>query len=90
MCLEYIYRTGWITGFWSHLHILAIPILLGQVGLFYGFRLAPSLFLAGAVFTLMNLVLRSVNVLVMKETFGLYQILGLVFMVIATLIFKMK
>ena len=90
MCLEYVYRIGWATSFFGSLHILIIPIMLGQIGLFYGFRLAPSLFLAGAVFTLMNLVLRSINVLVLKETFGVYQILGLIFMIIATLLFKVK
>ena len=90
MCLEYVYRIGWATSFWGSLHILIIPIMLGQLGLFYGFRLAPSLFLAGAVFSLMNLVLRSINVIVLKETFGWYQVVALILMVIATLLFKMK
>ena len=90
MFLEYVYRTGWVASFFSGLHILVIPIMLGQLGLFYGFRLSPSLFLAGAVFTTMNLVLRSFNVIYLKETFGIYQILGLAFMVIATLLFKIK
>ena len=90
MVLEYIYRAGTVTSFFSSLHILIIPIMLGQLGLFYGFRLAPSLIFAGIVFTIMNAVLRIINVLVLGEKFGWQQIVALILMVIATLILKVK
>lgn len=90
MCLEYIYRVGWATSFLGSLHILITPILVGQLGLFYGFRLAPSLFLAGAVFTLMNLILRTGNSLVLGEQVGVWQIVGIVLMAVASLVFKIK
>ena len=86
--LEWTYRAAYFTGFWSSLHILIFPILLGQLGLFYGFKLAPSLFLAGAVFTLANQLLRVGNSVILGERVGAWQLLGVFLMVIAVLVFK--
>ena len=90
MFLEYSYRASWFSGFWTSLYILIIPILIGQLGLFYGFRLAPNLFLAGATFTAINLGLRIINSLMLGEKVGGWQISALVLMIVATIIFKLK
>ena len=88
--LEWMYRTSYFVGFWSSLHLLIIPILVGQLGLFYGFRLAPSLFLAGATFTIMNQLLRIGNSAILGEKVGWWQLLAVLLMVVAMLIFKLK
>lgn len=86
--LEWAYRTAYFTNFWSSLYILIIPILMGQLGLFYGFKYAPSLFIAGTVFTLTNILLRIINSLILGEAVGVQQIVALLLVILATVILK--
>jgi drug/metabolite transporter (DMT)-like permease len=64
--------------------------MIAQMGLFYGYKLAPSLLLAGAVFTLINTILRVGNVLFIGERFGWYEFFAIVLMVLAIMLLKIK
>lgn len=86
MYLEWSYRNGFT--FFSIPVLLAI--LTGQYGLYNSYKLAPSLLLAGAVFTLINLCLRMINTSILGEYVGIWQYVGVFFMILATLAFKMK
>jgi len=88
--LEYIYRTSRYDSFIGALPIIIIPIFIGQIGLFYGFRTAPSLLLAGATFTLMNVALRVINTYSIGETINVYNWAGVVLLVIAMFLIKVK
>jgi hypothetical protein len=90
MWLEYQYRNGTYNHFFPALPYIFIPILMGQVGLFYGFRGAPNLLLAGATFTVINVALRIVNSYLLGEAPNLYNWTGVVLLVIATLLLKVK
>lgn len=89
MWLEYVYRVGLYPSFFKALPYIIVPILMGQFGLFYGFKLAPSLFVAGAVFTLVNVLLRIVNTYHLGETMNTYTWLGVVALIISIVLFKM-
>ena len=94
--LEQIYRTSKFPDFSSALFgsPFFIPlILLGQFGLFWGFRGggASSLIYAGIVFTAVNLAFRIVNTYVfIREPVSLYTWAALALVVIATLVGAMK
>lgn len=94
--LEWIYRTSKFPDFSSALFgsPFFIPlILLGQFGLFWGFRGggASSLIYAGIVFTVMNLAFRIVNTYVfIGESVSPYTWGALFLMVCATAIGALK
>ena len=88
--LEQCYRNGHYGTFLQALPYIILPILLGQWGLYNGFLLAPSIFTAGIMFTVVNQVLRIINALILGETVSLYQVTGVVLMIVASLIVKMK
>lgn len=88
--IEHVYRAGKYASFIEALPFIAIPILMGQVGLFYGFRQAPSLLFAGALFTLMNVMLRLVNTYRLGETLNYYNWLGVALLVASTILLKIK
>lgn len=88
--LEYVYRNGTYSNFIPALPYTIVPILIGQIGLFYGFRAAPNLLIAGAVFTLINVSLRIVNTYRLHETINVYNWLGVIFLIVATILLKIK
>lgn len=88
--LEYCYRAGKYDGFIQALPYIIVPIMMGQVGLFYGFRSAPNLLIAGAVFTVINVALRVTNSYLLGEHLNLYNWFGVVLLVAATLLLKVK
>lgn len=87
MWLEWCYRVGRYDNFVSAMPSIIIPVLIAQAGLFYGFRTAPSLLLAGAVFSLLNIGLRAVNVYLLGETLNWYTWTGIVLLISATVLF---
>lgn len=89
MFLEYIYRSGFFKGFWTSLYILIIPIMIGQWALFHSFRTAPSIFLAGAMFTVINALLRLTNGYILKEIPGTLGYAGIALMVVAVVLLKL-
>lgn len=90
MWLEYAYRAGTYTSFFVALPYTIVPILLGQLGLYYAFRLAPSLLLAGAAFTLVNVALRVVNTYRLGEAINTYNWLGIMFLIVSMFLLKVK
>lgn len=88
--LEYVYRNGTYNSFMQALPFTLLPMILGQVGLFYGFRTAPNLLLAGAVFTVVNVSLRLVNSYRLGEYLNGYNWAGVVLLLIATILLKIK
>lgn len=89
MWLEYVYRSGQYQDFMRALPHIIVPILLAQAGLFYGFRASPSLLLAGALFSLMNVLLRVANVYLLGETVNVYTWMGLVCLCLSVILFKL-
>ena len=65
--VEYSYRSGDYQTFLQALPYVIAPIILAQMALFYGFRGAPSLLLAGACFSLINVAIRVRNVVLLGE-----------------------
>ena len=90
MWLEFVYRTGQYGSFLQALPYIVIPIFMGQYGLYYGFKLAPNLLYAGALFTVVNVCLRIVNSYRLEEHLNSWNWLGVVLLVIATLLLKVK
>lgn len=90
MWLEWIYRSAQYTSFWSALPYTIVPIFVGQFGLFYGFKFAPSLLIAGTTFAIVNASLRMVNTKILGETIVVYTWVGLMFLVAASILFKLK
>lgn len=90
MWLEYTYRMGTFGSFLNALPYIIIPIMIGQVGIYYGFRLAPNLLFAGAMFTLINICLRIVNSFLLGEVPNLYNWFGVFLLVVATFLLKVK
>ncbi len=88
--IEYVYRTGKYDSFFVALPYLVVPILTSQLGLFYGFRYAPTLFLAGAMFTLINVFLRIINTFRIGEGLNGYNWLGVLFLCVSVILLKMK
>ena len=90
MWLENVYRNGSYPSFAHALPYIFIPVLIGQVGLFYGFRGAPNLLVAGATFTILNVVLRIVNSYLLGEVPNLYQWAGVALLIVSTFLLKVK
>ena len=88
--IEFIYRTSRYNSFIEALPYIIVPILIGQVGLFYGFRAAPSLLLAGAVFTAINVSIRVCTSLYVGESLNLYNWAGVILLFTATVLLKLK
>lgn len=88
--LEYVYRQGSYTSFITALPTIIIPMIMGQVGLFYGFRSAPSLLIAGATFTLINIALRVINTYLLGESINGWNWLGVFLVVAGMLLLKIK
>ena len=80
--LEYIYRVGHYDSFWKALPYLIVPMLIGQMGLFYGYRLAPSFLLASVIFTLINQGTRPINISLAGEHLSIYGWLAILCVVI--------
>ena len=83
--LEYVYRSGRWESFWAAFPYIVVPVLVVQFGIFYGFKQAPSLILAGAAFGMLGILLRIFNAFLLGEqfTFGLQ--LAVFFSVVAVL-----
>lgn len=90
MLLEYLYRAGHYSSFLNALPYIIIPVLISQCGLFYGFRGASSIFIAGATFTLINVLLRVVNSYILHEPPNNYNWLGLVLLIVSIFLLKVK
>lgn len=87
---ERIYRTGAFDTFWQGLPYLAVPILVAQMGLFAGFKGAPSLMYAGVVFSIMNVALRVINSYSIGESLNVYAWVGVVCLVASAILFRVK
>jgi len=90
MWLEFAYRAGTYNSFFLALPYTIVPILLGQIGLYYAFRLAPSLLVAGAAFTLINVALRVINTYRLGEVINGYNWLGILFLIVSMFLLKVK
>lgn len=88
--LEYVYRNATYESFIGASPYIVAPIILSQVGLFYGFRLAPSILLAGAMFTVVNVSLRVVNTYRLGEYINGWNWLGVALLIVATFLLKVK
>lgn len=88
--IEYVYRSGKYGSFLEALPFICIPVFVSQLGLFYGFRGASSLFVAGAAFTVINVALRFVNTFRLGETLNTYNYIGILMLIVATFLIKMK
>ena len=88
--IEYSYRVGAYNTFLEALPMLILPILLGQFGLFYGFRYAESLFVASAVFTLINCLFRVVVVQYIGETMNIVNWMGVALLATSVILLKWK
>jgi len=88
--IEYAYRSSKYDSFIEAIPYIAVPVLISQAGLFYGFRAAPSLFLCGAVFTLMNVALRVINAFRLGEAPNIYNWCGIAMLCVAVILLKVK
>lgn len=88
--LEYCYRVGKYGNFVQALPYIIVPMMIGQAGLFYGFRTAPTLLLAGAVFTVVNVFLRITNSYILGEHLNHYNWFGVVLLLAGTFLLKVK
>jgi len=88
--LEYAYRTSRYESFMVALPYIIFPILIGQVGLFYAFRTAPSLFVCGVVFTIVNVGLRLINSYYIGEHLNVWNWFGIVLLVCSLILLKIK
>lgn len=88
--IEYAYRAAKFPSFVTALPWLIVPILIGQAGLFYGFRSAPNLLLAGAMFTVINVFFRIVNSYILGEYPSMLNWAGVALLIIATYMIKVK
>ena len=88
--LEYVYRNGTYGSFWQALPVIFIPIMMGQYGLYYGFKLAPSLFIAGTLFTVINVALRVINTYRLGEHLNLWNWLGVILLLVALILLKVR
>lgn len=88
--LEWAYRVAKYPDFVQALPYIALPVLFTQLGLFYGFRLAPSLFLGATAFTLINTLARVCVVLYIGEKMLPVNWIGVLFVCVGVLLLKIK
>ena len=88
--IEYVYRTAKFGSFFHSLPYVIIPILLSQFGLSQSIRHAPSLFIAGITFSVINLILRTVNSIRLGEIPNAYQWCAIGCMALASVLIRMK
>lgn len=88
--VEYQYRCGDYATFWQALPWLAVPIVVAQWALFEGFRGAPSLLLAGAFFSIINVAFRVGNSFLLHESLNLYNWIGVVFIAASVILLKVR
>lgn len=88
--LEWVYRTSKYESFISSLPYIIIPILITQLGLFYGFRQAPNLLLCAAVFTTINTILRISTVLYIGEQMLTVNWIGVALLFVGVMLIKIK
>lgn len=84
--LEYVYRSQAFPTFWLALPKIIIPVVLLQFCIFYSFRLAPNLMLAGAMFTLTNLLIRVAVMYKVGDVVDWRTYVTVIFMISAVLI----
>lgn len=87
--VEYQYRCGDYDSFYAALPYIIAPMILGQWAIFNGFRLAPSLLIAGGVFSLINVVLRVINSNTLGEGINCYNWVGIGLLVLSVLLLRM-
>lgn len=87
---EHTYRAAHFASFWQALPVIALPILLAQWSLFEGFRAAPSLMLAGALFSLFNVALRVGNVFILGEHLSFFNWLGVLCIMASVILLKVR
>ena len=88
--VEYVYRAGEYSSFWEALPWLALPIIISQWALFEGFRVAPSLFLAGAIFSGINLLFRLCNTLILHEHLNFLNWVGVACIAASIILLRVK
>ena len=87
---EHTYRAAHFATFWQALPWLAVPIVVAQWALFEGFRGAPSLLLAGAFFSIINVAFRVGNSFLLHESLNLYNWIGVVFIAASVILLKVR
>ena len=87
---EYQYRCGDYDSFYTALPYLILPMLLAQWALFEGFRAAPSLLLAGACFSLINVAFRVGNVVLLGEHMNIYNVAGVACIVASVFLLRVR
>ena len=88
--VEYTYRAASFYSFLSAVPYLCIPIICVQIGLFYGFRSSPSLFLASSVFTLFCVIMRVVSSYYLGEQLSVINWIGVLFLLASVILLKVK
>jgi hypothetical protein len=88
--VEYSYRVAAFESFQAAIPYLCIPILFVQLGLFYGFRAAPSLFLASSVFTFMCVIMRVGSSYYIGEHLSVVNWIGVLFLLVSVILLKVK
>jgi len=88
--IEYTYRSGNYDTFLQALPYIIVPILIGQLGLFEGFRRADSLFLAAAIFSCINVSMRVVVCHFIGETLSIVNWVGVALLFCSAILIKIK
>lgn len=88
--VEYTYRAASFNSFFGAAPYLCIPICCVQFGLFYGFRSAPSLFLASSVFTLFCVTMRVGSSYYLGESLSWFNWIGVALLVVSVTLLKVK
>ena len=88
--VEYTYMAASFSSFLEAVPYLCIPIVCVQLGLFYGFRSAPSLFLASSVFTLFCVILRVGSSYYLGESLSWINWIGVVLLAVSVTLLKVK
>lgn len=88
--VEYFYKLEKYSSFVEVIPFVIVPIVIGQVCLYYGFRNAPSLFIAGAFFSLAAILLRIVNTYWLGGNINLYNWCGIVLLFVSLMLLKIK
>lgn len=88
--IEYTYRSGNYHTFLQALPYIIVPVLIGQYGLFNGFRDADSLFLAAAVFSVLNCLIRVIVIHYLGETLNWINWVGVLLLMLSAILLKVK